>query len=153
MRRLRWPSLQQQSWAHFTWNGSVGIQKNWVPLQLSDTSVLFSHSLEPHVVLRCALPSAGMPTEVAAAASMAAASMAAASHSVYNRTVTTSSGNVVHIAAERLASPQSTCTEVHRTSATEVGYPHRGLLCVLVASMQPGPFARNSMLNQHATSS
>ena len=60
LRRFDWPGLRRQTqWCNFAWEGNVGVQKNWVPLELSNSHVLFSHSLDPHTVLRCALPARG----------------------------------------------------------------------------------------------
>ena len=60
LRKFTWPGLRQRRWANFAWEGSEGVQKNWVPLRLHENHVLFSHSLEPHIVLRCSLRGEGL---------------------------------------------------------------------------------------------
>ena len=59
LRRYSWPGLAFQMWANFAWEGNVGVQKNWVPLHIARRHILFSHSLEPHTVLKCELPTPG----------------------------------------------------------------------------------------------
>lgn len=109
LRKFTWPGLRQRRWANFAWEGSEGVQKNWVPLRLHENHVLFSHSLEPHIVLRCSLPAAG-------------AQGAAGSGGLYNRTIIDPNwpGGVRYEMAERPASPESKCTQVHKTSAAHV---------------------------------
>jgi hypothetical protein len=109
LRKLAWPGLRQRRWANFAWEGSEGVQKNWVPLKLHEGHVLFSHSLEPHIVLRCDLPPAGTRSAPGAGG-------------LYNRTIVDPHwpGGVRYEMAERPASPEARCMPVHKTSAVHI---------------------------------
>jgi hypothetical protein len=126
-RVFAYPSLRPLLWSNFMWEGNVGVQKNWVPISMHRDHVLFTHSLEPHIVLRCALTAEGRRAarqhdETGTPASTAA--RAGSGSKAYVRRVdcagSTYAGcrhGVRYEAAVRPASPESVCQVAHRTVA------------------------------------